>query len=95
MIFALLWVEIILVSIVSWHVTITRLQPLHPQSQSTAIFADLADLAYPTDLPFVLFMIFGTIVGAAHSRRAAIDGGIGSGADIELGKWVVVNVKLV
>jgi hypothetical protein len=64
----------------------------HPQPQAAAVLAYFADLAYATELAFVVFVVFRAVEGAADRPCAAENGCIACGADIEVCEGVIFNV---
>lgn len=63
------------------------------QPQAAGRRPDLADLGYPAQAALVLLVVFGAGEGVGGVGGAGEDRGVGSGADVELGELIELDVN--
>ena len=68
---------------------------LSKELQTAPVLPNLAHLADPARLALVLGVVLGSVVRALLERRAAVDGRVAGGADVELGELVELDLDRV
>lgn len=65
------------------------------QTQTAGWRTNLGDIGYTVNGTLVLLVVFGTSEGIRHVRRAAEDGSVRSGTNVEFGERIEVDLDLV
>jgi len=65
------------------------------QTQTAGWRTNLCDIGYTINGALVLLVVFGTSEGIRHARRAAEDGSVRGGANVEFGERIEVDLDLV
>lgn len=82
------------------HYVSTSSTPDHPsrlrkQFQATPVLPNLAHLADPAHLSLELGLVLRPVIRTLLVRRAAVDGRVAGGADIELGELVELDLDCI
>jgi hypothetical protein len=67
----------------------------HIEPEAAGRGTNLRHLRYPAHAALILRVVLGAGEGVRDAGRAAVNRGVGGGADVELGKGVEVNFDLV